>query len=181
MMFVKVRQRGRRSRDWVGTVFTELGKVLTTDIVRPPRGFCCEGAVYPSGDRVLYSGCDHPEWAHVIRETRPWSVPITDNRAAHGNITDKVECTECGAYRFEEINGSHIGKGPWMVPQRVLDAIEEYDKLYQEILIINREIMKLRKHIEDRLTVKSHRDYDKLAELEKELGEKRQAIKKMRV
>jgi len=40
--------------------------------------------------------------------------PYTEsNPAAHGNITERVECTACGARRLENINGRHVEVSPW--------------------------------------------------------------------
>lgn len=41
-------------------------------------------------------------------------APYTEsNASAHGNITEHVECTACGARRLENVNGGHVEVSPW--------------------------------------------------------------------
>jgi hypothetical protein len=41
-------------------------------------------------------------------------APYTATKpSAHGNITEHVECTDCGARRRENINGLHVEVSPW--------------------------------------------------------------------
>jgi hypothetical protein len=61
--------------------------------------------------------CEHNN-AKIIKITpfsREVSIPpyTTENRAAHGNITETQECLSCGATRLVNVNQSHFEFSPW--------------------------------------------------------------------
>lgn len=45
-----------------------------------------------------------------------------ENRAAHGWLTFRVQCSACGARRSENHNGAHVEYGPWGAPRAARKA-----------------------------------------------------------
>lgn len=74
--------------------------------------------------------CNHSISTTV--RTDPFFGPVhdpklgTENRAAHGCVTDLDECTDCGAQRWVNRNGVHTEYGPWSPsrPERQAAAAE---------------------------------------------------------
>lgn len=69
--------------------------------------------------------------------TRCFSGPVCgdENRAAHGGITELVECVSCGARAARNVNCHHVEHGPWGVTreerrQVAVEAAELADAEY---------------------------------------------------
>jgi hypothetical protein len=61
--------------------------------------------------------CNHENF--IVTKITPFSREVSvypyteENRAAHGNITEKQECLACGATRMVNINQLHTECSPW--------------------------------------------------------------------
>ena len=83
--------------------------------------------------------CSHPEQrqADIGEPTCYMGTvavhPYTDeNRAAHGNIHQLVECGQCGGQRYENRNQWHVEVSPWRDARGEREAAERQERVAEQ-------------------------------------------------